>query len=91
MLSEVIIMTSKEIVNNLMQAQGVTNAEMAAKLNLTQAALWDRLNPKKTNNMTVKKFNEMLKMLDYKIVAVPRKTRLPEGGFEVEWHDGTCI
>lgn len=77
-------MTSKEIVNNLMQAQGVSNAEMAAKLNLTQAALWDRLNPKKTNNMTVKKFNEMLKMLDYKIVTVPRKTRLSEGGFEVE-------
>lgn len=77
-------MTSKEIVNNLMRAQGVSNAEMAAKLNLTQAALWDRLNPKKTNNMTVKKFNEMLKMLDYKIVAVPRKTRLSEGGLEVE-------
>ena len=77
-------MTSKEIVNNLMRAQGVSNAEMAAKLNLTQAALWDRLNPKKTNNMTVKKFNEMLKMLDYKIVAVPRKTHLPEGGFEVD-------
>lgn len=77
-------MTSKEIVNNLMRVQGVSNAEMAAKLNLTQAALWDRLNPKKTNNMTVKKFNEMLKMLDYKIVAVPRKTRLPEGGFEVD-------
>lgn len=77
-------MTSKEIVNNLMRVQGVSNAEMAAKLNLTQAALWDRLNPKKTNNMTVKKFNEILKMLDYKIVAVPRKTRLPEGGFEVD-------
>lgn len=77
-------MTSKEIVNNLMRAQGVSNAEMAAKLNLTQAALWDRLNPKKTNNMTVKKFNEMLKMLDYKMVAVPRKNRLPEGGFEVD-------
>lgn len=77
-------MTSKEIVNNLMRTQGLSNAEMAAKLNLTQAALWDRLNPKKTNNMTVKKFNEMLKMLDYKIVAVPRKTRLPEGGFEVD-------
>lgn len=77
-------MTSKEIVNNLMRAQGVSNAEMAAKLTLTQAALWDRLNPKKTNNMTVKKFNEMLKMLDYKIVVVPRKTRLPEGGFEVD-------
>ena len=25
----------------------------------------------------------MLKMLDYKIVAVPRKTRLPEGGLKL--------
>ena len=77
-------MTSKEIVNNLMRAQGVSNVEMAAKLNLTQAALWDRLNSKKTNNMTIKKFNEILKMLDYKIVAVPRETRLPKGGFKVD-------
>ena len=58
------------------------NAEMAAKLDVTQVALWDRLSPKKTNNMTVKKLNEMLKMLDYKVVAVPRKSRLPEDGYE---------
>lgn len=77
-------MTSKEIVNDLMQKQGITNAEMAAKLDVSQAALWERLNPKKTNNMTVKKLNEMLRMLDYKIVVVPRKNRLPEGGYEVE-------
>ena len=77
-------MTSKEIVSTLMNELGVTNAEMAAKLNIPQAALWDRLNPKKTNNMTVGKLKDMLKMLDYKIVAVPRKTRLPEGGYEVE-------
>ena len=77
-------MTSKEIVSTLMRVQGVTNAEMAAKLNLTQAALWDRLNSKKTNNMTVGKLKDMLKMLDYKIVVVPRKTRMPNGGYEVE-------
>lgn len=77
-------MTSKEIVRTLMRAQEVTNAEMAAKIDVSQATLWDRLNPKKTNNMTVKTLNEMLKMLDYKVVAVPRKSRLPEGGYEVE-------
>lgn len=77
-------MTSKEIVGTLMREQCVTNAEMAAKLNLTQAALWDRLNSKKTNNMTVGKLKDMLKMLDYKIVVVPRKTRVPSGGYEVE-------
>lgn len=83
-LSEVMNLTSKEIVNVIMKDQGVSNAEMAAKLDLTQAALWDRLNPKKTNNMTVKKLNEMLKMLDYKIVVVPRKSRVSERCYEVE-------
>lgn len=78
------MMTSKEIVNTIMKDQGVSNAEMAAKLDVTQAALWDRLNPKKTNNMTVKTLNEMLKMLGYKIIVVPREKRLPEGGYEVE-------
>lgn len=77
-------MTSKEIVSKIMKDQGITNAELAAKLDLTQATLWDRLNPKKTNNMTVKKLGEMLKMLDYKVVVVPRKSRIPEGGYEVE-------
>ena len=66
-------MTSKEIVNNLMQAQGVSNAEMAAKLNLTQAALWDRLNPKKTNNMTVKSSTKCSKCLITKLWQFPEK------------------
>nr|DAD74378.1 MAG TPA: Regulatory protein-modification, helix-turn-helix, transcriptional regulato, DNA [Siphoviridae sp. ct3pR10] len=84
LIPEVNDMTSKEIVSKIMKDQGVTNAELAAKLDLTQATLWDRLNPKKTNNMTVKKLGEMLKMLDYKVVVVPRKSRIPEGGYEVE-------
>ena len=57
---------------------------MATELNLTQAALWDRLNPQKTNNMTVGKLKDMLKMLDGKIVTVPRITHLSKGGYEVE-------
>lgn len=57
---------------------------MATELNLTQAALWDRLNPQKTNNMTVGKLKDMLKMLDGKIATVPRKTHLSKGGYEVE-------
>lgn len=65
-------MNAKEIVKSLMQKKDVTNADMAAALQITQAALWDRLNPKKTDNMTVNKLNAMLRILGYEIVIMPR-------------------
>ena len=52
-------MTAKELVKTLMVEKDVSNAEMANALGITQAALWDRLNPKKTNNMTIGKLNDM--------------------------------
>lgn len=78
-------MTAKEIVKELMSNKGVTNAEMASALNITQATLWDRLNPKKTDNMTVKKLNSMLRILGYEVVIVPRtKANRIDGAYIVE-------
>ncbi len=34
-----------------------------------KVALWDRLNPKKTNNMTIGKLNDMLSKLGYELVV----------------------
>lgn len=65
-------MTAKEIIKKLMGEQGKTNADMAQGLGISQAALWDRLNPDKSNNMTVKKLNEMLSQLGYEVAVVPR-------------------
>ena len=61
-------MTVKELVKKLMTDKNITNAEMANALGITQAALWDRLNPKKTNNMTMGKLSAMLSILGYDIV-----------------------
>lgn len=61
-------MTAKEWVKTLMVEKDVSNAEMANALGITQAALWDRLNPKKTNNMTIGKLNDMLSKLGYELV-----------------------
>lgn len=61
-------MTAKELVKTLMVEKDVSNAEMANALGITQAALWDRLNPKKTNNMTIGKLNDMLSKLGYELV-----------------------
>lgn len=62
-------MTAKELVKTLMVEKDVSNAEMANDLGITQAALWDRLNPKKTNNMTIGKLNDMLSKLGYELVV----------------------
>lgn len=78
-------MTAKEIVKTLMIEKEVTNADMAAALQITQAALWDRLNPKKTDNMTVKKLNSMLRHLGYDLVIMPRgKAGRVEGSYLVD-------
>lgn len=62
-------MTAKELVKTLMVEKDVSNAEMANALGITHAALWDRLNPKKTNNMTIGKLNDMLSKLGYELVV----------------------
>lgn len=76
-------MTSKELIKTLMTEHDITNAEMAKILGITQAALWDRLNPKKSDNTTVTKLDDMLSVLGYKIVVVPDETPIPEGGYEI--------
>ncbi len=69
---EVIIMNAKEIVIKLMEEQNKTNAEMADIIGISKAAMWDRLKSPKTNNLTVKKLNEMLRALGYELVIMPR-------------------
>ena len=56
-------MTSKELIKTLMTEHDITNAEMAKTLGITQAALWDRLNPKKSDNTTVAKLGDMLSVM----------------------------
>lgn len=77
-------MKAREIVKVIMENLNVNNATMAARLSITQAALWDRLNTKKVKDIPVSTLNEMLKALDYKIIIVPRETRVPSNGYTVE-------
>ena len=77
-------MKAREITKVIMDKQGVNNASMAERLNITQAALWDRLNTKKAKDIPVSMLSEMLRALDYKVVIVPRSSRLPSDGYEVE-------
>lgn len=77
-------MTSKELIKTLMTEHDITNAEMAKTLGITQAALWDRLNSKKSDNTTVKKLGDMLNVMGYKIIVVPDETPIPAGGYAID-------
>ena len=65
-------MNEKEIVVKLMAEQQKTNAQMAAAIGITPAAMWDRLNSPKNKSLTISKLNEMLRALDYELVIMPR-------------------
>ena len=77
-------MKGREIVKEIMKEQGVTNAQMADKLNITQAALWDRINSNKVKDIPLSTLSDMLRALDYKIQIVPRDSRLPDKGYKVD-------
>lgn len=77
-------MKAREIIKVIMDKNSVNNACMADRLNITQAALWDRLNTKKAKDIPVSMLSEMLRALDYKVVIIPRSSRLPADGYEVE-------
>lgn len=66
-------MTGREIVKIIMEKQNVSNADMAKRLNITNAAMWDRVNSPKVKDIPLSILAEMLRVMDYKIQIVPAK------------------
>ena len=79
---QVYIVTGKQIISELMKIKGTQNNSMAAELGITQAAMWDRLNPKKTDNMTIKVLQEMSNVLGFEVIVVPSGT-IVDGAYRV--------
>lgn len=71
-------MTGREMIKEIMEEQGVTNALMANRLGISQATIWERLNNTKTRDIPLSTFCDMLRALDVDLIAVPagRGTRI---------------
>lgn len=85
-------MTGREIIKHIMKHQGITNATLANRLEITQAALWDRLDtqPRKgkpRKDIPVSLLAETVQSLDYKVVVVPSNTRIPQDGYVISKKD----
>ena len=74
-------MKASKAIREIMKNQGVGINRMADRLNKPARLVSDRLSQ---DNISVAKLDELLRVLDYKILMVPRETRIPEGGFEIE-------
>ena len=69
---EVTLMNEKEIIVKLMEEQNIGLTELAVKMKLKPATLWDRIKSPKNKSLTTIKLNEILLHLGYEIVLMPR-------------------
>ena len=74
-------MKTVEAVRQIMNIKEVGTNKMADRLGKPARLVSDRLSQE---NISISKLNEMLRVLDYKIILAPRETRIPDGGYEVE-------
>jgi signal recognition particle subunit SEC65 len=74
-------MKANEAIREVMKATGTKVSDLAFRINKKSNVISERLSQE---NISIKLMNEMLRAMGYKVVAVPRETRIPEGGFEVE-------
>lgn len=82
--AEVINMRGREILKAVMSSKSISNAELAKRLKVSNATIWERLNNKNVKDIPVSLLTTMLRAMDYKVIVVPANTRLPDGGYEVE-------
>lgn len=74
-------MKANEAIRSIMKTQEVKLSTVASRVGISSNALNMRLSQ---DNISISKLNEILRAMDYKIVAVPRNARVTDGGYEVE-------
>lgn len=80
-------MTTQEIIKELMVKENKSNARFASELEISQAALWDRLNNSKRKDLSISVLSKMLRLLDYKIQIVPRNKKLADDSYELNFKE----
>lgn len=77
-------MKVQDIMVEIMTNKGLRYSILAARLGLAPNAMRERMLLKRPS---LSKISETLRVMDYKIQIVPRETRTPKGGYEVEYDE----
>lgn len=75
-------MKSGDVVRKIIKDLGINQTILAQRIGASKRQIVN--NRLKYNSMTIAILYQMLRVLDYKIVVVPRETRLPDGCYEVD-------
>ena len=86
-------MNGREIIKDIMGREGMSNAALANKLQVSQATLWDRIDAKPRNgkprpDIPIALLSEMIQPMGYKVVVVPITASVPEEGYEIGERSG---
>ena len=74
-------MKATDAVRVVMKEKKVKVVSLSDKLKIKSNVLSERLSQE---NISIAKLDELLRLMDYKIVLVPRETRESEGWYRVE-------
>lgn len=80
-------MSIENIINNIIKESSWTKARIARLLGKTPQSINDRLSTKKKKALGVNTAMEMLDLLGYEMLVVPKGTRLPQGAYRVTFED----
>ena len=70
-----------EAIRKVMEVTSTKVADIAFRTNKKSNVISERLTQE---NISAKLLDEMLRVMNYKIVIVPREARIPEGGYDIE-------
>ena len=76
-------MRSKEVVTNLIKTSGNSIAGVGKAVGKSTQALWNMLKNTDRKNMTVENLSQLLDVLGYKVVIVPKGMNV-KNGYEVD-------
>ena len=77
-------MLAKKAVREIMEKKGIGTNALADRIGKQARVVSDRLSLEKGENISVDKLGELLRAMDYKIVIVPRETRMNQEWYEVD-------
>lgn len=74
-------MEASDVLREIMRIKNVKPTELAASLNIKNNVLSERF---RQENISITKLDEMLKVLNYRVVIVPDEIAIPQKGFLVD-------
>ena len=76
-------MRGREVIGSIIEERGISYAELGRRLDVSRAAMWDRVNTSKSRDISSAILAQTLDAMGYTLAAVPKDAPLPEDSYIV--------